>query len=345
MLIRDFDMIQGMKEHQVIGVSVSIIESSKISSKHSFGVMNSETNIAIDESSVFNACSISKFATAILALKLVSTGVLNLDLDVNAQLKNWKVQENDRTKENKVTLRNLLCHQSGLVDPEGSFGVYSEDYGSISMIDLLNGKTGYCSKQAEVEYQPYSDCMYSDLAYCLIELLITEITGVDFIELINREIFTPLGMKDSKIIDLPSGIDGASFTCGHDKAGNVIDKGRVIYPFPAAAGLWCTSRDLALLLIEVFDSLKGAGKLNISSQLMSEMIKPQGCKTWSGLGVFLDSIDSNLEITSFGWGVGYQCMIIGFPFAGDGAVIMTNSDTGMHQLKGLIGEFIKSCIS
>ncbi len=117
-----------------------------------------------------------------------------------------------------------------------------------------------------------------------------------------------------------------------------------MYPYPAAAGMWCTSKDLALLLIEVYDLIKGNGKLEISQSTILEMIKPQVCKPWSGLGVFLDTVETNLEISSFGWGVGFQCMFIGFPNKGSGAVIMTNTDTGVHQLKGFVGELLTTML-
>ncbi len=67
---------------------------------------------------------------------------------------------------------------------------------------------------------------------------------------------------------------------------------------------------------------------------------PQGCKPWSGLGVFLDTVETNLEMTSFGWGQGYQCMLLGYPYRGFGAIVMTNTDTGVHQLEGFIGEAV-----
>jgi hypothetical protein len=56
------------------------------------------------------------------------------------------------------------------------------------------------------------------------------------------------------------------------------------------------------------------------------------------------SIDKykELKISSLGWGKGFQCIMIASPYSGTGAVIMTNSDLGVHQSKGLIGEVAKS---
>ncbi len=47
------------------------------------------------------------------------------------------------------------------------------------------------------------------------------------------------------------------------------------------------------------------------------MISPQGCSKWTGLGVFLDDSNENLQIYSLGWGVGFQCMMVCYPYRGN----------------------------
>lgn len=128
------------------------------------------------------------------------------------------------------------------------------------------------------------------------------------------------------------------FASGHNKNGELVDPKYPIYPYQAAAGLWSTPTDLGSLIIEIIDSLIGKSKLGISKKKINEMITPQGSSKYTGLGVFLDYPGDRLEISSLGWGVGFQGMLIAYPHSGTGAVIMTNSDSGVHQTKGLIGE-------
>ena len=54
--------------------------------------------------------------------------------------------------------------------------------------------------------------------------------------------------------------------------------------------------------------------------------------------MFLDGSEKEIEVSSLGWGVGFQCMMVAYPYLGKGAIIMTNTDLGVHQLKGMIGE-------
>lgn len=89
-------------------------------------------------------------------------------------------------------------------------------------------------------------------------------------------------------------------------------------------------------------SLKDESKIGLSASKAKEMINPQGCKEWTGLGVFLDASKHEIEISSLGWGVGFQCMMVAYPYLKTGAVIMTNTELGVHQLKGIIGEVYNS---
>lgn len=37
--------------------------------------------------------------------------------------------------------------------------------------------------------------------------------------------------------------------------------------------------------------------------------------------------------------MGYQCMLMGYPCLKTGVVLRTNTDSGVHQPKGFIGEY------
>lgn len=259
-----------------------------------------------------------------LVLELVSRGTLELDQDVNDRLISWKVPENIHTQSEKVTLRNLLSHHSGFIDPEGSFGEYNSTDGIPTMVDILMGKTSYSPEPLKVMNELGSVFQYSDSGYCVIQQLIEDASGKPFKALMKEMIFEPLFMKNSTLEHTIPDRNRSSFACGHNKEGILVEAKYPIYPYPAAAGLWSTPTDLAYLAIEMIHSLNGCGRLGISKTLINEMITPQYSSPWAGLGVFLDHLDRNLEVTSLGWGIGYQSMLI------------------VHQSKGLIGELINS---
>lgn len=330
-----------MKECKVPGVSLSIIDKGQIVLSEGYGVLESNSEKKVNLDSLFHACSISKFVTAIAVLRLVSLGILNLDEDVNNKLKSWKIPESSFTEKSKVTLRLLLSHQGGIRDGEGSFGVYSLLDGYPQLIDILDGKTSYHSNKVEVNYPPGSDFEYSDAGFCIIEQLLVDVIEKPFPYLMNELVIEPLEMGNSLFM-CSREIEGKYLLAsGHDQNGQIVEGKRAIYPYPAAAGLWTTATDLGKLLLEVIHGLGGNSKLGISKELMKDMISPQGKFEDAGLGVFVTKTSEGIQITSQGWGIGFQCMLAALPESSHGAVVMINSEPGKPQHKSLVGEVMR----
>ncbi|WP_078554424.1 serine hydrolase domain-containing protein [Bacillus alkalicellulosilyticus] len=345
MQIKNINIGERMEHYNVNGMSIALIENGQISGTVNYGILEAKSNRKVNGNSVFSACSISKFLTGILAIKLVEEGLLNFDENVNERLVTWKVPEDIFTSHKKVTLRNLLCHQSGIKDPEGSFSELSPGDINPSMVELLEGITPYCKVPIKVQCEPEREFHYSDAGFCVIQQLIEDVTKKPFCQVVNEFIFNPLEMGNSHLNTTMIEMNERNFCCGHNKNGELVDGKYPIYPYPAASGLWSTSLDLAALVLEVMNALKGKSKLGISEGLAKEMITPQRGKSWTGLGVFLKGSEKELEITSLGWGVGFQCMMMAYPHLEKGAVMMTNAELGVHQLDGIIGEIYKSLIS
>nr|WP_269151716.1 serine hydrolase domain-containing protein [Sutcliffiella horikoshii] len=343
--LKNIEMEERMRYFKVSGLSITLFEKGHVSGIENYGLLEVNSDRKVDDNSVFSACSISKFLTGMLVIKLVEEKYLDLDEDVNERLVTWKVPENEYTKNKKVTLRSLLSHQSGIKDPKDSFFELNAEIGFPSMRDLLEGRSPYCKGSIQVQYEPESEFHYSDAGYCIIQKLIEDVMKQQFHQVVDRFIFEPLGMKNSLFSPKMSGINKDKFSCGHHKNGEIVKKKYPIYPYPAASGLWTTSLDLAELVMELMNALKGKSKLGISKRVAKEMITPQLGKSWTGLGVFLESGEKELEISSLGWGVGFQSMMVLHLPAEKGAVIMTNAELGVHQMEGIIGEIYTSLFS
>lgn len=331
-----------MEQYQVSGLSMVRIVEGHIRVAEGYGFLEVGTDNKVTGHSIFNACSISKFVTSMLVMKLVGQGLLDLDEDVNVKLSTWKVPENEFTRRSKVTLRTLLCHQAGIMDPEGSFGEWDSAHGIPSTVELLEGRTPYCNEAIRVTYEPGSEFAYSDAGFCIIQLLIEDVSGKPFQVLMKEQVFEPLNMKSSIMNPTISQPLSGQLSCGHNKNGEVVEGKYPTYPYAAASGLWTTPSDLAVLAIEFMDSLNGRSRIGLSEDRAKEWITPQGGKEWTGLGVFLGGSDQEVEVSSLGWGVGFQSMLTMRPYSGKGAIIMTNTDLGVHQSKGIIGDILRS---
>ncbi|WP_440395373.1 serine hydrolase domain-containing protein [Paenibacillus sp. SAF-054] len=325
-----------MRKGHIPGLSMAFIEDGVLKRQDCYGETEAGSSRAVQRDTMFNACSISKLAAGILAMILVEERVLRLDEDISPLLVSWSIPEHPAYSRS-VTLRRLLSHQAGFADPKGGFGEYSCEHGVPELPQLLAGTTYYAPEPAALTVEPGSEFIYSDTGFSILQLLIEDVAGEKFSELLRQRVFEPLHMNHSCIIMNESQIR-PEFACGHDQHGIRLQEPYTIYPYPAAAGLWSTPTDLAVLMAELLASLRGEGKLGITADTASEMIRSQGDFRWAGLGIFLDSSNQGVEISSLGWGSGFQSLAVAYPGTGNGAVLMMNIDPGIHQSESLLGQ-------
>src|ERR1044071_611841 len=103
-----------MRFYKTPGVSIALINDGKIEWARGYGVLEAGKEEPVTPETLFQAASISKSLTAMVVLRLVEKGKLDLDSDVNKRLVSWKVPENEFTKDQKVTVRRLLSPTAGV---------------------------------------------------------------------------------------------------------------------------------------------------------------------------------------------------------------------------------------
>ena len=176
-------------------LAMVLIENGKISEDYFYSKDHS-----VNEHTLFPVASISKWVTSFGVLKLVEQGKLDLDKPIDDYLTRWHLPESEFDN-NKVSVRKLLSHSSGLVDDLGYNG-FTQDQNVQTIEESLTkaSDTEYSDGVAIVGYEPGSKYMYSGAGYTLLQLLIEEISGLSFQEYMTTEIFEPLGMKHSTFV-------------------------------------------------------------------------------------------------------------------------------------------------
>jgi len=334
-----------MRHFNVPGVSISYFADGKIVWNKHFGTLEKGANRAVNNDSIFHACSISKMVTALCVLKLTQDGALDLHRDVNEYLTSWKVPDNEFTGAKKVTLANILAHQAGFYDIEGSFAPYRHGDNIPTAIDILKGLTPYSPEEILAKYIPETDCEYSDAGYCIISQVMHDVFDETVTQIAKRIIFDPLGLSKTFFWEVGKdsyyGISMIECAAGHDSNGDVVDDIRACYPNIAGAALWTTSNELASIVIDIMKSYHGQGGIILSQETARLMLAPYGCVDDVGLGVFLNKDeDGEPYFFSQGWGIGMQCKLRAYYQQQSGVVVMTNSEPGMEQDKALVGEII-----
>jgi beta-glucosidase-like glycosyl hydrolase/CubicO group peptidase (beta-lactamase class C family) len=131
---------------------------------------------------IYDLASLTKVvATTIMAMILVDEGYLDLDKTVQDFLPLFRGPGKE-----KVTVRNLLTHSSGLV-------AYGDLYNEIE------GRTAYLERiQAlELDYEPGSKSVYSDYGMILLGEILERVAGQPMDVFLEERVYGPLGMKDT----------------------------------------------------------------------------------------------------------------------------------------------------
>ena len=135
-----------------------------------YGFADRENHIPADEDTIFPACSISKFITAICIMKLHEQKLLDIDMPANQYLQQWKLLTVDET-ESDASVRSILCHTSGILDGEEAFCGLRRGDPVISLTDILEGRTFYNNRPVRTGRSQGTAFEYSDAGYCVLQLL------------------------------------------------------------------------------------------------------------------------------------------------------------------------------
>jgi len=171
---------------------LAILEDGAVRGVHAISVGH-----AVDENTVFQVASLSKWITACGVMALVQEGKLDLDAPVSTYLTRWTLPES-KFDHTKVTVRRLLSHTAGLTDGLGYAG-FPPGTGLPSLEKTLERPDADpgVSGTIEVGYEPGAEWQYSGGGYAILQLLVEEVSGESFEGFMQRTIFQPLGMVGS----------------------------------------------------------------------------------------------------------------------------------------------------
>lgn len=332
-------LLDRMQFYKTPGVSIAVINEARIEWARAYGTLEAGGKAPVTATTVFQSASISKPIAAMAILRLVDQRKLDLDTDVNAGLKSWRVTENEFTRTQKATVRRILSHSAGLTVP--SFLGYPADSPLPTILQILDGVPPANSQPVRVDMVPGSKFRYSGGGYVVLQQLLTDITGKEFSQLLDELVLKRLRMDHSSFQQkLPPRLT-ANAAAAHLPNGQEIKGRHFIYPELAAAGLWTTPTDLAKFVVEIQRSLQGRSNRVLTRESTRQMLTPQIEN--SGLGLFVDGIDRSPRFSFSGSNVGYKSYMVGYFNSGQGAVVMTNSENGaplvLEILRSIAAEY------
>lgn len=170
-------------------LSVALVRGGRLASARAWGRRRPGSPERATTDTRFLVGSVSKPVAATAALRLVADGVLDLDEDVTTRLTGWAVEPLGGWQPT-VSLRHLLSHTAGTT--MHGFPGYPHDHGIPSTAAVLAGKGN--TPPVVVDSLPGVRWRYSGGGTTVVQLLIEEVTGRSFPEVLDDLVLRPAGM-------------------------------------------------------------------------------------------------------------------------------------------------------
>lgn len=258
------------------GAAIVIVKDGKIIYKKGYG--HDSEGKPLTNRSLMRIGSASKPFTAFSVLQLVDEGKINLDDPVIKYLPELTMND---SRLQKVTIRHLLSHTSGIPNPI----IVSPANTLKSGIDRLH--------DWKLKSQPGEKYFYSNANYWILARLVEVTSGMDFQQYLKEKVFLPLGMYDTmSVLNSSDSVKGLSQ--GYvSMYGTAIPWSELEQMFAGAGGIISTADDMGKWLsMHTNDGKNANGEKLLSKSLLEESYSPQPGSPRYGLGWSLSSQNS-----------------------------------------------------
>jgi CubicO group peptidase (beta-lactamase class C family) len=172
-------------EWQVPGLAIAIVKDGESVLTRGYGVRKVGGDHAVDAETIFPIASITKNFTATTIALLVEESKLDWDDPVTTHLPNLKFSDEYRTK--NVTIRDLLCHRTGL-----ERGDLLPRRGDVSIDDIVH-RIRFLQPASAFR----SKWGYNNLMYYAAGAVAAKASGLSWEDLMAEKLLKPLGMTST----------------------------------------------------------------------------------------------------------------------------------------------------
>jgi len=322
-----------MARWEVPGLAVAVVKDQKVVFARGFGVRSVTEGGAVDADTLFGIGSNTKAFTATALGLLVHEGRLGWDDPVLRYLPEFQMF--DPLVTSKITVRDLLCHRSGLATFAGDLMAFGSVYDRAEVIRRI--------RFIEPAYDFRAGFGYSNLMFLVAGQIIPRAGGASWDDFVRQRFFIPLGMARSSTslgellaaanVAAPHGlIDGKVVPIPHDNVDNIAPAGAIN----------SSANDMARWLLLQTGNGSYDGRQMVDPSVISETRTlhnaiPVGeaatkLNPWThfagyGLGWGLSDYRGRLLVSHTGGLNGMISMVAIVPEENLGVVVLTNFDT------------------
>lgn len=243
------------RRNRAVGVAVSI--NGNVEHVAAFGTRTpDDPSDVVAPTDRFRIASVSKVLTSTVVLQLVAAGELALDEPIGARLALLAGVAVGDPDTPEITVRQLLSHTSGIPKYRDQF--FGDTFDSCSAAAAY-GMARPLARRPGTRHE------YSNLNYCLLTLLIENVTGKPYENAVTELLLEPLGITGMRLAGTNDPRPG--------EVVHVSGNGRTYMEALGGAGAWvATPTDM----VRILDSLdaSSAGWHPLPSELTALMRRP-----------------------------------------------------------------------
>ncbi|MGA8743009.1 MAG: exo-beta-N-acetylmuramidase NamZ domain-containing protein [Terracidiphilus sp.] len=287
-------MEKAVADHEIPGAVLLVGHNGHVVYRKAFGWRSLEpTREAMTPDTIFDLASLTKcIATATSVMKLVQDGRVRLNDPIAKYLPEFA-----QNGKQDITVREVLTHFSGLAPDLDLSAPWQGRDAAFNM----------AMRQTPAN-PPGSQFVYSDINFEVLGFLVEKVSGMALNDYAERNIFQPLGMKNTRFLP-PDAWKPRIAPTQYDEH-DVMLRGTVHDPtarrmggVAGHAGLFSTADDLAIFAQEMLHGSRVLSRMSIEK--MTTPQQPANAASLRGLGWDIDSpFSSNrgefLPVGSFG---------------------------------------------
>jgi N-acyl-D-amino-acid deacylase len=175
-----------MTRQRIPGVAVGIVRKGTVVKSAGYGLANVEHEVKVTPATIFQSGSVGKQFTAAVVMLLVEDGKLSLDDPLT------KFFADGPPQWQKITVRHLLTHTSGIPDYTGGTIDYRRDYTEEELVQF--------AQALKLEFPPGARWNYSNTGYVLLGALVRKASGQFYGDILRERVFAPLAMRTARVI-------------------------------------------------------------------------------------------------------------------------------------------------
>ncbi len=317
------------------GSAIALVHNGKLIYQHHSGYADIQRQLPVNRDTAFYIASATKPFTALAFLLLAQQGKVNLEQSLQQM---WPQQKFANIDASRITLRQLLSHQSGL---DNQPLIWATAYSGIHTAETLKALTSLSVPDPEAKTGEFR---YSNVGYNIASLWLDEQSGTAWQDQLQQLIFQPLGMQRSSARQSEAANWPLALPYSLLKSAEPLYLQKTDATMHAAGGMFATAGDLAKFVAAQLPGVKSLLPAEVISQSQQTQVTTDSSygdfqRSGYAFGWYSGPYKGEVMLHHFGGFPGYSAHLSLIPARQTGLVILHNEDMLSRDLNNLIADY------